>query len=127
MKTRHMVILIVFQAIVISLILIWIVPNKQRSWPYPELLREESPDGSFVLIVKETENSHDHSCRDIRVTLCENVSGASGYIATMDVSVHVGNNSIKLEPKWSQEDVQIDIIGVRLFRCILPLKRTAYN
>lgn len=127
MKTRHMVILIVFQAIVISLILIWIVPNKQRSWPYPELLREESPDGSFVLIVKETESSHDHSYRDIRVTLCENVSGATGYSATMDVSVHVGNNSIKLEPKWSQEDVQIDIIGVRLFRCILPLKRTAYN
>ena len=122
MKTWHMLTLVVFQAILITLILIWIIPNERHLRHYPELFREESSDGEFVLLVEEMGNSYNNSYTDLRVSLCENADGISKYIATMDVGVHVGNKPVKIETVWNCEEVQIDILGMQLFRCILPLE-----
>lgn len=125
MKTRHLILILVIQAVVIALILVWIIPNGRRNGYYSELLHEQSPDGGYVLLIEENENSPGHSYRDVRVTICENDSDYSGYVATMDVSVHVGNTPMNFEVEWGRDEVWLNITGVSSFQCILPLKESA--
>ena len=122
MKNKHLILLLVIQTVVIVLITLWIIPNPRRSRYHSELLREQSPDGSYVLVIEEDKNSLGHSYRDIRAIICENGSDSYGYAASMDISVHVGNNPMNFEVEWGQGEVWLNITGVSSFQCILPLK-----
>ena len=125
MKTKHLILLLVIQTVVIVLVLLWIIPNPRRSRYHSELLREQSPDGGYVLVIEEDKNSLGYSYRDIRIIICENGSDSSGYTASMDVSVHVGNNPMNFEVEWGQGEVCLNITGANSFQIILPLKEAA--
>ena len=125
MKTKHLILLLVIQTVVIVLVLLWIIPNPRRSRYHSELLREQSPDGGYVLVIEEDKNSLGYSYRDIRIIICENGSDSSGYAASMDVSVHVGNNPMNFEVEWGQGEVCLNITGANSFQIILPLKEAA--
>ena len=125
MKTKHLILLLVIQTVVIVLVLLWIIPNPRRSRYHSELLREQSLDGGYVLVIEEDKNSVGYSYRDIRIIICENGSDSSGYAASMDVSVHVGNNPMNFEVEWGQGEVCLNITGANSFQIILPLKEAA--
>ena len=125
MKTKHLILLLVIQTVVIVLVLLWIIPNPRRSRYHSELLREQSLDGGYVLVIEEDKNSLGYSYRDIRIIICENGSDSSGYAASMDVSVHVGNNPMNFEVEWGQGEVCLNITGANSFQIILPLKEAA--
>ena len=125
MKTKYLILLLVIQTVVIVLVLLWIIPNPRRSRYHSELLREQSPDGGYVLVIEEDKNSLGYSYRDIRIIICENGSDSSGYAASMDVSVHVGNNPMNFEVEWGQGEVCLNITGANSFQIILPLKEAA--
>lgn len=121
MKTKTLKILLIVESVVMILLLWWFYSEITDSNNRIVLLRENSPDGDYELIIQEIGKPRFFYPVDrIQVTLSDNNN--PGHYTAFRVDISTGGDFAKYEIEWMEDGVQIVLSGDKFLFYILPFK-----